>query len=124
MSTTITQLDAIHSMLSAGHRCIRLQRHSLILWGVTGGILRLATEPVLPPTRFPEHWLRALALLIFLGMVLGALAVVDFRYTRSRIRRRDESLPFVQAQVTKVWWLLVAMGIAFTFSTAFFGGGY
>lgn len=124
MSTTTTQLDAIHSMLSAGHRCIRLRRHSLVLWGVTGGVLCLVTEYVITPARFPEHWLRALALLLFLGLVLGAVAIIDYHYTRLRIQSRDEWLPFVQAQVTKVLWLLVALGVAFTFSTAFFGGGY
>ena len=55
MSTVTTQLDAIHSMLSAGHRSIRMPRHSLILWGVLGGALCLGTEHVITPARFPEH---------------------------------------------------------------------
>jgi hypothetical protein len=124
MSTMTTQLDAIHSMLAAGHRCIRMRRHSLILWGLAGGVLCLATEYIITPARFPEHWLRALALLLFLGFLLGIVAAVDYRYTRHRVSRSDESLPFVEQQVRKVLWLLVAMGIAFTFATAFFGGGY
>ena len=124
MSTATTQLEAIHSMLSAGHRSIRMQRHSLILWGAAGAVLTLGTEHVITPARFPEHWVRAVALLLFLGIALSGVAVADFQYTRHRIRTSDESLPFVQAQVTKVWWLLVGMGIAFTVGTAFFGGGY
>jgi len=124
MSSVTTQLEAIHSMLSAGHRSIRMQRHSLVLWGIAGGILCLATEHIITPARFPVHWLRAVAMLIFLGVVLSGVALADFHTTRYRIRVRDESLPFVQAQVTKVWWLLAGMGILFTFSTAFFGGGY
>src|SRR5207245_5985477 len=32
--------------------------------------------------------------------------------------------PFAQKQVTKVLWLLLGMGVLFTFATAFFGGGY
>ena len=123
MSTVASQLEAIHSMLAAGHRSIRLQRHSLLLWGVTGGILCLGTEHVITPERFPEHLQRALALLLFLGIVLSGVAVADFWYTRRRIEAREESLPFVQAQVIKVWWLLIGMGVLFTFATAFFGGG-
>ena len=124
MSSVTTQLEAIHSMLSAGHRSIRMRRHSLVLWGVAGAVLCLATEHVITPVRFPVQWLRAVATLIFLAVVLSGVALADFHYTRYRARARDESLPFVQAQVTKVWWLLTGMGILFTFSTAFFGGGY
>jgi hypothetical protein len=124
MSTVAAQLEAIHSMLAAGHRSIRLQRHSLVLWGVAGGILCLVTEHVVTPERFPVHWQRAVALLLFLGSVLAGVAVADFHCTRYRIQTRDESLPFAQAQLTKVWWLLVGMGVLFTFATSFFGGGY
>jgi hypothetical protein len=123
MSTVASQLEAIHSMLAAGHRSIRLQRHSLLLWGITGGVLCLGTEHVITPGRFPGHLERAVALLLFLGIVLSGVAVADYCYTRYRIAAREESLPFVQAQVIKVWWLLVGMGVLFTFATAFFGGG-
>jgi len=123
MSTVASQLEAIHSMLAAGHRSIRLQRHSLLLWGITGGVLCLGTEHVITPERFPGLLERAAAVLLFLGIVLSGVALADFWYTRHRIEAREESLPFVQAQVTKVWWLLIAMGVMFTFATAFFGGG-
>jgi hypothetical protein len=124
MSTVAAQVEAIHSMLAAGHRSIRLQRHSLMFWGTTGGILCLATEHVITPARFPGHLERALALLLFLGIVLSGVAIADYCYTRYRIEARDESLPFVHAQVNKVWWLLIGMGVLFTFATSFFGGGY
>jgi hypothetical protein len=123
MSTVTAQLEAIHSMLAAGHRSIRLQRHSLLLWGITGGILCLATEHVITYERFPEHLQRAVAKLLFLGIVASGVAIADFWYTRYRIEAHDESLPFVQAQVTKVWWLLIGVGVLFTFATSFFGGG-
>jgi hypothetical protein len=123
MSTVGSQLEAIHSMLAAGHRSIRMERHSLLLWGISGGILCLATEHVITHERFPDHLQRALALLLFLGIVLSGVALADFWTTRRRIEARDESLPFVQAQVTKIWWLLIVMGVLFTFATAFFGGG-
>ena len=124
MSSVTNQLEAIHSMLSAGHRSIRMPRHSLVLWGIAGGVLCLATEHIITPARFPEHWVRAVALLCFLALVLSGVALADYQYTRYRFSTRDESLPFAQAQITKVWWLLVSMGILFNFATAFFGGGY
>lgn len=124
MSSVAAQVEAIHSMLAAGHRSIRLQRHSLMLWGLTGGILCLATEHVITPARFPGHLERGLALLLFLGLVLSGVAIADYCYTRYRIRAREESLPFVQAQLTKVWWLVLGMGVLFTFASQFFGGGY
>jgi hypothetical protein len=124
MSTVASQLESIHSMLAAGHRSIRLQRHSLILWGIAGGLLCLATEHVITPERFPVHWQRSVALLLFLGIVLSGVAIADFWYTRYRIEARDESLPFVQAQVTKIWWLLIGMGVLFTFASSFYGGAY
>jgi len=124
MSSVAAQVEAIHSMLAAGHRSIRLQRHSLMLWGVASGILCLATEHIITPERFPGHLERALALLIFLGLVVSGVAIADYCYTRYRAQERDESIPFVQAQVTKIWWLLVCMGVLFTFASQFFGGGY
>jgi hypothetical protein len=124
MSTVAAQLESIHSMLAAGHRSIRLQRHSLLLWGVTGGVLCLATEHVITFERFPGALQRAVALLLFLGIALSGAAIADFGYTRHRAQARGESIPFVQAQVTKIWWLLLGMGVLFTFATYFFGGGY
>jgi len=123
MSTVAAQLESIHSMLAAGHRSIRLPRHSLLLWGITGAILCLGTEHVITLERFPGHLERAVALLLFLGIVLSGVAVADYCYTRYRIEAREESLPFVQGQLAKVLWLLIGMGVLFTFATAFFGGG-
>ena len=119
-----SQLEAIHSMLSAGHRSIRMARHSLVLWGVTGAALCLTAEIAVTPERFPVVWQRMTALLLLLGIVLSGAAVVDFNFTRYRLQARDESFSFVHAQVTKVWWLLIALGVLITFGTGFFGGGY
>src|SRR5438552_18638961 len=109
MSSVTTQLEAIHSMLSAGHRSIRMQRHSLVLCGIAGATLCLATEHIITPARFPVHWLRAVALLSFLAVVLSAVALADFHCTRYRIRVRGGSLPFVQRHVSRGWRLLAGM---------------
>lgn len=121
--TTANQLDAIQAMLAAGHRSIRMPKFSLMLWGIAGGILCLATDHIITQERFPDHTQRAIALLLFLGIVLSGVAIADYHYTRFRVRAQDESLPFAQTQVTKVWWLLISAGVLFTFGTSFMGGG-
>ncbi len=30
----LERLEVIHSMLAAGHRCVHLEKHSFLLWGV------------------------------------------------------------------------------------------
>src|ERR1051326_3970667 len=89
MSTVAAQLESIHSMLAAGHRSIRLPRHSLLLWGITGAILCLGTEHVITLERFPGHLERAVALLLFLGIVLSGLPspTTALRHNASRRAR-------------------------------------
>lgn len=122
--SAVRQLDAIHSMLSAGHRNLRIERHSLILWGVAGGALFFLSEIILTPAQFPVLRDRAVAWLMLLCMVLGAVGYADWRLTRRVKEARDEAWSFIHRQVLKVWWLLMAMGVMLTFATFFFGGGY
>ena len=122
--TVTTQLDAIHSMLAAGHRSLRIERHSLILWGLTGGALFLFGEYILTPDQMPVVKQRAVAWLVFLAVVLGSVGVVDWHLTRRTKHRRDQAWSFVHRQVLKVWWLLLALGALLQFGMFFFGGGY
>lgn len=122
--TAARQLDAIHSMLSAGHRNLRIERHSLILWGIAGGALCFFSESILTPEQFPDTRQRALAWLLLLSAVLGSVGVADWRLTRRAKEARAEAWPFIHRQVLKVWWLLMAMGTLLTFAMFFFGGGY
>lgn len=125
MSATATsQLEAIHAMLATGHRSIRMDRHTLIIWGLAGALLCVVADILITPERFPEHWQQAVATLALLSGVLLAAGFLDFNLTRRLRRLRDETLPFVQRQVYKVWCLLVAMGVLLTFGMEFFGGGY
>lgn len=120
---TFSNLQAIQSMLTAGHRNICLRSHTLFLWGITGGILCLSMDAILTPERFPDMWLRHLALLFLLTVVLSGVALADYGLTRHRLQERDESLSFTQAQITKVWWLLIGMGVLFSFAAGLYGGG-
>jgi hypothetical protein len=125
MSTTASsQLEAIHAMLATGHRSIRMDRHTLVTWGLAGGLLCIISDILITPERFPEHWQGALAIIALLGSVLFTAGVLDFNLTRRLRRTRDESLSFVHRQIYKVWWLLLAMGVLLTFGMEFFGGGY
>ncbi|MFZ2161482.1 MAG: hypothetical protein WAW02_04625 [Sideroxyarcus sp.] len=118
------QLDAIHSMLSAGHRNLRIERHSLILWGLICGAVILGSDDIITREQFPVEEQRAFAWLIFLGLVVSGVALVDWHLTRRAKQVRDEAWSFIHRQVLKVMWLLMAVAVLLTFSAFFFGGGY
>lgn len=118
------QLGAIHTMLSAGHRNLRVERHTLVLWGLGGGLLFLFSEHVLTPEQFPLVEQRATAWLLLISAVLGAVGVADWHLTRRAKASRDEVWSFVHRQILKVLWLLMAIGALLTFAMFFFGGGY
>lgn len=118
------QIVAIHSMLSAGHRNLRIERHTLVLWGAAGGALMLVSESILTEAQIPVIEHRALAWLALLTLVLGGVGALDWHLTRRAKRVRDEAWSFIHRQVLKVWWLLMALGTLLSFATFFFGGGY
>lgn len=118
------QLDAIHSMLHAGNRNLRIERHSLVLWGLSCGAVILGADRILSPVQFPDIAQRAFAWLIFLGLVVSGIAMVDWHLTRRAKQVRDEAWSFIHRQVLKVMWLLMAVGVLLTFASFFFGGGY
>lgn len=118
------QINAIHSMLSAGHRNLRMEKHSLWLWGVAGGLLFAISDFILTEKQIPDLKVRAFAWLIFLTMALSAVAIVDWHLTQKVKANRDEVWSFIHRQIMKVWWLLMGIGILLSFAVFFFGGGY
>jgi hypothetical protein len=118
------QLDAIHSMLSAGHRNLRVERHSMVLWGVGCGGLILASNHILTAEQYPDLKQRAFAWLILLTLAVSGIAMLDWHLTRRVKQARDETWSFIHKQVLKVLWLLMAVGVLLTFATFFFGGSY
>lgn len=123
MTPAQQQLQSIHAMLSAGHRCVQLERHSLWLLGGVGGLIAALTEYLITADRFPDLTERALALLLWLAATLGGLSVAEHRLTRRARQRRNETLPFAQAQITRAWWMLLGMGVLGSFAMFFHGGG-
>lgn len=123
-SVPARQLDAIHAMLSAGHRNLRVERHTLVLWGLTGGVLWALSDAILTPEQIPEPTRRAVAWLVLLSLTLGLTGWADWWLTRRAKRERDEVWSFIHRQVLKVLWLMMALGVLITFAMFFFGGGY
>jgi hypothetical protein len=125
MSTQASQqLDAIASMMASGQRNLRMERWSLVLWGLAGGLLFLFSELILTPTQFPDLQQRALAWFLLIAFVLGAVGTADWHLTRRAKRARDEVWSFIHRQVLKVLWLLMGIGALLTFAVFFYGGGY
>src|SRR5512135_542171 len=103
------QLDAIHSMLHAGNRNLRIERHSLVLWGLSCGAVILGSNYILTREQFPVEQMRAFAWLIFLGLTVSGVATVDWHLTRRAKLVRDEAWSFIHRQVLKVMWLLMTV---------------
>lgn len=118
------QLGAIHTMLAAGQRNLRIERHTLVLWGLAGGLLFLFSEHILTPAQFPLVEQRATAWLLLISVVLGAVGIADWHLTRRAKASRDETWSFIHRQVLKILWLLMSVGTLLTFAMFFFGGGY
>lgn len=118
------QLDAIHAMLAAGHRNLRVERHSLLLWGIPSGLLFVLSESILTPAQLPDLTQRALAWLTLLVVTLVAIATVDWLWTKKIKQTRDEAWSFIHRQVLKVWWLMMGLAALTTFAMFFYGGAY
>jgi type IV secretory pathway TrbD component len=121
---TADQLHAIHAMMARGHRSVSLEHHTLVLWGLAAALLILMVRTWITAEHYPVVWQRALATSVLISVVLVAIGFIDLRLTRRARRLRDETLSFVQLQLTKVWWLLAGMVVLVNLGMHFFGGGY
>jgi len=121
---TTSQIDVIESMLATGHRSIRLERHTLILWGLTTAFLILFVKNVFTPDLIPEIWQRSLTMNLFIAVVVFGIGYWDLRLTRRKRELRDETISFVQKQLTKVWWLIIGLIILINLGMDLFVGKY
>jgi hypothetical protein len=119
----LERMQSIQAMLAAGHRCVELERHSLLLWGLVGGGLCACTDLVINSDTFPDPTQRAVAILVWLAAWLGGMSWLDHHLTHKARANRAETMPFAQAQVTRAWWMLLALGTLATFAMFFHGGG-
>ncbi len=65
--------------------------------------------------------LRFVAQNLFIGTVLLTVGTWDYRLTKRRQRQRNESLSFIQRQITKIWWLLISLIVVIHIGASFFG---
>ena len=112
------QLNAIASMMASGQRNLRMERWSLILWGLAGGLLFLFSESIFTPAQLPDLRQRALAWLLLIALVLGAVGTADWHLTQRAKQARDEVWSFIHRQVLKVLWLLMGIGALLTFAVS------
>ena len=124
MNASAQQLNTIQAMLTAGHRNLRVERHSLLLWGIPAGLLFVLSESILTSAQLPDLTQRAVAWLVLLAAVLTTIATVDWFWTRKIKATRDEAWSFIHRQVLKIWWLMMGLAALTTFAMFFYGGGY
>ena len=118
------KIDDIHAMMASGHRSIRIERHTFILWGLAGALLIVLVNEIFTPEHFSVRWQRVLFSHLLISVVLISVAVFDFRMTRRERLNRDETLSFVQLQLTKLWWLFITLIVLINIGMNFYGGGY
>ncbi len=119
-----SQIDAIYSMMDEGQHSLKMERHSLLIWGLTAAILILITDLLFNPQTMAVRWQLILSQTIFISVILFFAGVWDLKLTRKVRRLRDESISFIQLQLTKVWWFFVALIVMLNVGMNFFGGGY
>jgi hypothetical protein len=118
------QLQSIQAMLSSGHTSIRLERHTFILWGLVAGGLILLVPHLFSVEMLGDTSLRMWVQNIFISVALLATGILDARWTVHARSKRDESLSFVQRQITKLWWMLIALVVVINVGMNLYGGGY
>ena len=122
--TANTQLDAIYSMMEEGQQSVKMEKHSLFIWGITAAILILITDLIFNWQTFTVRWQLILSQTIFISIILFVAGVWDLKLTRKLRIKRDESISFIQLQLTKVWWFFIALIVLMNVGMNFFGGGY
>lgn len=119
-----SQLDAIYSMMEDGQHSVKMERHSLLIWGLTAAVLILITDLLFNPQTISVRWQLILSQTMFISIILFLAGVWDLKLTRKVRQQRDESISFIQLQLTKVWWFFVALIVLLNVGMNFFGGGY
>lgn len=119
-----SQLDSIQSMLAEGHKGIRLEKHTLPLWGLCIGFLTAFTYDLSRPVYALWHgWGKAFEIGLVLFILLFAVWL-DHRLTRKARVRRDETISIIQRKVTIVIWMLFAFAFVLDlYANMYLGGG-
>jgi hypothetical protein len=113
------QLDAIRSMLSAGHHSITIEPHSFALWGLCCALALQIWPRVFTPERFQRPLLLASLETLSAALLFGATAWLDVRLSIKAKRRRDEIYSWTQRQLGKLTLLFAALALVLGFGSHF-----
>jgi hypothetical protein len=113
------QLEAIRSMLSAGHRSITLELHSFLLWGLAGAVAFQLLPRFFIPARFPEPLALAGGEFLSATAVVLLTALLDYRLSLRAKQRRDETYSWVQRQMGKLTLLFAFLALILAFGSHF-----
>ena len=124
---SVEQIKAIHSMLESGHKSIKLERHTLALWGITVALLVIIIEWTFrAPFYFywiASDWLeRQFQKVALVAATLGTVIFLDTKLTVLARKKRDQSVSFIQQRLQYIYWMMAILFVLFVLGTLFFGG--
>lgn len=113
------QLDAIRSMLSAGHHSITLELHSFLLWGLACALGLQVWPRIFTQDQFPDPLVLAILQSVTGGLLFGLVAWLDVTLSTRAKRRRDETFSWTQRQLGKLTLLFAALALVLGFGSHF-----
>jgi len=115
---TEQRLEDIRSMMDAGHKSIRIEKHTFFYWGIAGGLLTLLIEMLYRDSKL----INTTIYVLLCAITLGTVGYLDYRKTHELRRSQDKSVSFIQTRITQVWWLLLGTAILFVVGLMVYGG--
>ena len=112
-------LEDIRTMMTTGHKSIRIEKHTFFYWGIAGALL---TALIAFLYRNTAIHMNTVAYAVLCVVVLGLVGYFDYRKTRKIRSSQDESVSFIQVKMTKIWWLLIGTAILFNVGLMVYGG--
>jgi hypothetical protein len=103
-------LKDILSMMTTGHKSIRIEKHTFFYWGISGALL---TALVAFLYQNAMMLMNTTIYAILCTVILGVVGYFDYRKTRELRKAQDESVSFIQVKMTRIWWLLIGTAILF-----------
>lgn len=119
MPTVNTQVDDIHAMLPSGEESIRLESHTLILWGLAIAFASLTSYLFFSYVKLSNPALNGPIYITFYALVFLVTGFFDFKLTQRAFLQRDESFPFIYAQLRKVFWMFMGLTIVVSIGSLF-----
>jgi hypothetical protein len=122
--TASDQLRQIHSLMESGNKNVWLERHTLFIWGVTIGLVIALTGTLTMPLYRQNFWLGISVEHLLIGALLFGALKLDYRLTRTKREKRDETFSLIQKRITFVVWMLFLFAFLLSFySVMKLGGG-